>query len=143
MMKNNKTIDIDKQEGKIVISVYPKFYKDEQPNVVTPTIITLNSNKIKVTMNIDVNVTDDGYDENLGITIKRDENFFTKGTWISKKEFVTNISCIVNKIELPDEETELEYVVQIITYGNVINVRTKSEEIQEQLLTLLEEWYNE
>ena len=142
-MKNNKTIDIDKQEGKIVISVYPKFYKDEQPNVVTPTIITLNSNKIKVTMNIDVNVTDDGYDENLGITIKRDENFFTKGTWISKKEFVTNISCIVNKIELPDEETELEYVVQIITYGNVINVRTKSEEIQEQLLTLLEEWYNE
>lgn len=142
-MKNNKTIDIDKQEDKIVISVYPKFYKDEQPNVVTPTIITLNSNKIKVTMDIDVNVTDDGYDENLGINIKRDENFFTKGTWISKREFVTNISCIVNKIELPDEETELEYVVQIITYGNVINVRTKSEEIQKQLLTLLEEWYNE
>lgn len=143
MMKNNKTIEIDKQEGKLVISVYPKFYKDEQPNVVTPTVISLVGNNIKITMNIDVNVSGDEYDENLGIVQTKDENFFSKGTWISKKEFVTNLSCVVNKIDLPDDETELEYVVQIITYGNVINIRTKNEEIQEQLLTLLEEWYNE
>jgi len=142
-MKNNKTIEIDKQEGKLVISVYPKFYKDEQPNVVTPTVISLVGNNIKITMNIDVNVSGDEYDENLGIVQTKDENFFSKGTWISKKEFVTNLSCVVNKIDLPDDETELEYVVQIITYGNVINIRTKNEEIQEQLLTLLEEWYNE
>lgn len=139
----NKTIEIDKQEDKIIISVYPKFYKDESPNIVTPTVITLSNNNIKVSMNIDVNISDDEYDEILGITQTKSENYLSKGTWISKKQFVTNIACMVNKIDLPEEETELEYVVQIITYGNVINIRTKNEVIQDQLLTLLEEWYNE
>jgi hypothetical protein len=139
----NKSINIDKQDDKLVISVYPKFYKDEQVNDVTPTIIILTSNKIKVTMNIDINVSNNEYDEVLGITTNRDENFLTKGTWISKKHFVTNISSVVNRLELENDEIDLEYVVQITTYGNIINIRTKNEEIQEQLLTLLEEWYNE
>jgi hypothetical protein len=143
MMKNNKTISIDKQDNKTIISVYPKFYKDEQVNNVTPTIIILESDKIKVTMNIDINISNNEYDEILGIDTKKDENFLTKGTWISKKQFVTNISSVVNRIELEEEDVDLEYVVQITTYGNIINIRTKNEEIQDQLLTLLEEWYNE
>jgi len=139
----NKSIDIDNQDNKLVISVYPKFYKDEQVNTVTPTVITLDSNKIKVTMDFDINITNNEYDEILGIDTKKDENYLNKGTWISKKHFVTNISSVVNRLELENDEVDLEYVVQITTYGNIINIRTKNEEIQDQLLTLLEEWYNE
>ena len=139
----NKSIDIDKQDNKLVISVYPKFYKDEQVNTVTPTVITLDSNEIKVTMDFDINITNNEYDEILGIDTKKDENYLNKGTWISKKHFVTNISSVVNRLELENDEVDLEYVVQITTYGNIINIRTKNEEIQDQLLTLLEEWYNE
>ena len=139
----NKYINIDKQEDKIIISVYPKIYKDEQANNVSATVITLAKDIIKVSMDIDINVSNDEYDEVLGINKKTEDNVYVKGTWISKKEFVTNLGSMVNKIEIDEDESELEHAIQIITHGNTINIRTKNEEVQSAVFSLLEEWFYE
>lgn len=142
--KQSKNIEVLEVGDKKMIFIKPGFLKEEKPTKVTPSIITLEGNKMKIDLDLDVNINVEEEDIALGLNMSSDKNFSLKGIWYTKREHVTGISGPVDKIlndENDEEEFEIEYTVNICTASSTWSIRTKGQEAQEELITILLEWY--
>lgn len=144
--KSNKSVEVEEVDGKTIISVYPRFLKGEKPTKYIPSIIVLESNKMMIKLDLDLNIKVDEEDDTLGINLSSEKNFSLNGTWYTKKEHIVSLSSKVDKfIDDEDEDNfEFEYVVNIVGTSDSWGIRTRDEQAQEELLDILTKWfYNE
>jgi len=144
--KRNKSVEVEEVDGKTIISVYPRFLKDEKPTKYIPSIIVLENNKMMIKLDLDLNIKVDEEDDTLGINLSSEKNFSLNGTWYTKKEHIVSLSSKVDKfIDDEDEDNfEFEYVVNIVGTSDSWGIRTRDEQAQEELLVILTKWfYNE
>lgn len=143
MSKKSKSIEVIEENGKTTIYVYPRFLKGERPTKNTPSVISLEGEKVYIKLDLDLNINLNEEDESLGINLSSEKNFSINGEWYTKKQFITGFSNKVDKFvdEEDEDEFEYEYVVNISGVSESWGIRTKSEEAQQELITILTKWY--
>jgi hypothetical protein len=139
----SKSIEVIEINGITEISVYPRFLKGEKPTKYTPSIITLEGDKMIIKLDLDLNIKIDEEDDTLGINLSSEKNFSLNGIWYTKKQHIGSLSSKVDKFVDDDDEDkfEFEYIVNITSASDSWGIRTKDEKAQEELLDILTKWY--
>jgi hypothetical protein len=139
----SKSVEVIEINGITEISVYPRFLKGEKPTKYTPSIITLEGDKMIIKLDLDLNIKIDEEDDTLGINLSSEKNFSLNGIWYTKKQHIGSLSSKVDKFVDDDDEDkfEFEYIVNITSASDSWGIRTKDEKAQEELLDILTKWY--
>jgi hypothetical protein len=139
----SKSVEVIELDGRTEISVYPRFLKGEKPTKYTPSIITLEGDKMIIKLDLDLNIKIDEEDDTLGINLSSEKNFSLNGIWYTKKQHIGSLSSKVDKFVDDDDEDkfEFEYIVTIAGISDNWGIRTKDEKAQEELLDILTKWF--